>query len=188
MWCIRKATPRRAAVAAALLAATALSGCGFRPLHRAPDVSSAGDASAATLASIRITPIANRAGQELRNMLLARMTPRGAPDVPRYVLTVALSETRREIALRSDETPTRVTLTLTASFALSPVGQARVFHGGAISANGYNVLQSEFATLSAERDARRRGLAVLAEDITLRVASALQNPVMFRVPTARAAP
>ncbi len=187
MWFIRNRARRRAAAIVAVVAG-ALAGCGFQPLHRTSGGAAGSDGSAATLGSVRIVPIANRSGQQLHNLLLDRMTPRGAPAVPLYVLAVKLAERRREISLRSDETPTRVTLTLTASFALSPVGEARVFRSGAVSANGYNVLQSDFATLSAERDARRRALNMLSEEITLRVAAALHNPAMFRMPAARAAP
>lgn len=179
MWSIPDRKRRRAAVAAVVAAAAllALAGCGFRPLHGRGVAG--GDGGPAALSGVRIEPIADRAGQQLRNMLLDRMTPGGAPDVPRYVLKVTLSEQRREIALRKDETATRVTMTLLARFTLNPVGEARTFHGSALSANGYNVLQSEFATLAAERDARERALAQLSEDITLRVAAALYNPAMF---------
>jgi len=186
MWSIPDRTRRAAVALAALAALAAPAGCGFRPLHGSGP--GGGDGGAAALSSVRITPIADRSGQELHNLLLDRMTPRGAPATPRYVLTVTLTERRREIALRSDETPTRVTLTMSAAFSLSPVGEARTFQGAAVAVNGYNVLQSDFATLSAQRDARRRALAVLAEQITLRTAAALHNPAMFRVPAAKAAP
>ncbi len=187
MLCIRKSLAWRGAAAAGILLVFGLAGCGFQPLHRVADGGGAGsDGSAATLGSVRIAPIADRAGQRLRNLLLDRITPLGAPVIPRYVLEVKLAEARREFALRADETPTRVTLTLTATFALSPVGMAHVFRSGAVSANGYNVLQSEFATLSAERDARRRALSILSEEISLRVAAALHNPAMFKMPAAAA--
>jgi hypothetical protein len=42
--------------------------------------------------------------------------------------------------------------------------------------------------LAAERDARRRALNVLSEEITLRVGAALHNPAMFQMPAAKAAP
>ena len=188
MWFIRNCPGWRTTVAIVMAISGALAGCGFQPLHRASGGGAGSDASAATLGSVRIASIADRSGQQLRNLLLDRMTPRGAPAVPRYVLTVRLAEQRREIALRTDETPTRVTLTLTARFALSPVGEARMFRSGAVSANGYNVLQSDFATLAAERDARRRALNMLSEEITLRVGAALHNPAMFAMPAAKAAP
>jgi len=188
MWCIPNRAKKWAATAAGMLLGLALAGCGFQPLHRSGGGVAGSDGSAASLGAVRIAPIANRAGQHLRNLLLDRMTPRGAPAAPRYVLEVKLAEARREFALRSDETPTRVTLTVNASFALSPVGKAQVFRGGAVSANGYNVLQSEFATLAAERDARRRALTILSEEISLRVAAALHNPAMFKMPAVKAAP
>jgi len=176
MWCIPDRRARRAAASAAVCAL--LAGCGFHPLHGSGGGATASDA--ATLATIQIAPIADRSGQQLHNLLLDRLTPRGGPQAPRYVLSVRLAESRRNIALRSDETPTRVTLTLTATFTLSPVGEAREFRGSAVSANGYNVLRSEFATLASERDTRRRLLDALSEQISLRVAAALRNPAMFR--------
>jgi hypothetical protein len=44
------------------------------------------------------------------------------------------------------------------------------------------VLASEFATQIAENDARDRALAVLAEEIRLRVAAGLRNPRLFIAP------
>ncbi|MCM0018613.1 MAG: hypothetical protein NBV67_01330, partial [Tagaea sp.] len=63
-----------------------LAGCGFEPLHRATARGSAAD----SLAAIRIDPIADRSGQILRNYLLDRLSPRGTPARPDYVLRVRL--------------------------------------------------------------------------------------------------
>lgn len=151
------------AVASALL----LAACGFQPLYGKrvdTDVS-------ARLATVAIDIIVDRRGQLLRNALLDRITPRGAPARPRYRLAVSLSESKLNQAVRKDDTATRARLTLTASFSVldGETGE-QVFAGSARSDNSYNISTSDFGTISAEADARRRGTRDLADDITGRVA------------------
>lgn len=175
---------RRVLLSAALLLLSAgLAACGFRPLY---GEGSAG--SAAALAQIRIANIPDRAGQELRNLLLDRLTPLGPPTQPAYVLSVNLRESRQDLAVRKDEFATRANLILRAAFTLAPADPAdpRRFSGTAVSANSFNRLRSDFATLSAEEDARRRALRTLAEEIRLRLAAALANPAAFMAPPPRA--
>ncbi len=170
MWCIHNF--RVAIILAAVLAAVA--GCGFRPLHGA-----SGGGARDQLATVRITQIPDRVGQKLHNLLLDRLTPTGPPATPHYVLSVSLREARQTLAIRKDETATRANLTLTAGFTLRRLDRDETYVGTAMSTNSYNILESEFATLSAEIDARDRALRVLAEEIRTRVATALINPVFF---------
>ena len=72
----------RPAVAAALIS---LAACGFRPLH-APGAG----AEPEVLAGIEIAHIPDRLGQVVRNHLLDRLTPRGAPAAATYRLAVSL--------------------------------------------------------------------------------------------------
>lgn len=174
----------RALIAAASVAAgLALAGCGFRPIH-----AEGPGASAENLAQVRIETIPDRLGQQLHNMLLDRLNPRGQPERPTYVLTVRLNEVRQELAIRRDESATRANLIINAQFVLTPADarDRRQFRGSAVSTNSYNRLRSDFATLSAEEDTRVRALRALADDIRLRVAAALENPQAFLV--ARPAP
>lgn len=168
--------PRTILAAAAVLALAGLAACGFRPLY---GENSAG--SSAHLAQIRIANIPDRSGQQLRNLLLDRLTPLGPPARPAYVLSVVLREGRQDLAIRKDESATRANLVLTAAFTLAAADSrdTRQFTGAAISTNSFNRLRSDFATLSAENDARYRGLRTLAEEIRMRVAAALENPAMF---------
>jgi LPS-assembly lipoprotein len=168
-------------------AAAVLAGCGFRPLY---GESSAG--SAADLAGIYVDTIPNRAGQKLHNLLLARLNPRGVPERPDWRLSVSLDESISELAIRRDERATRANLTIAASFTLTPTNpnDHRRFVAAATSTNSYNRLQSDYATLAGEEDARDRALRTLAEEIRLRIAAALENPgamMTARVP-APAAP
>lgn len=171
MWCIHNF---RVAIGLAAVLAT-IAGCGFRPLHGA-----GGGGAREQLATVRIAQISDRVGQKLHNLLLDWLTPKGPPETPRYVLSVNLNEARQNLAIRKDETATRANLTITAVFSLRRLGRDETYVGTAVSTNSYNILQSDFATLSAENDARDRALRVLAEEIRTRVAAALTNPVFFK--------
>ena len=161
------AGPRRRgfAAAAAVLVPLLATGCGFQPIH--------GDNSAASgsgLANFDIGLIADRTGQMLRNELLQQMQPRRAVRAPAYGLGIALTESLADLAIRKDEVATRANLTLVARFTVTDRSSGeQVFSGQARSVNSYNILTSDFATLSARADARRRGVRQLALDIKERL-------------------
>ncbi len=149
-----------------------LAGCGFQPLH-----SRDAGGSAARLAEIRVTPIADRIGQQLHNLLLDKLTPMGPPAAPRYVLRVTLSESLQNLAVRKDEVATRANLVMRASITLVRVrDDAAVLEANAISANSYNILRQKFATLSAENDARARAVREISDEIRTRIAIYLRRP------------
>ncbi|WP_316975994.1 LPS assembly lipoprotein LptE [Shumkonia mesophila] len=152
----------------AVVAASFLAACGFQPLYgggkRGPTV--------AELASIRIEPIADRSGQILRNHLLDRLNTYGRPAHPAYVLRINLSDSSSGIAVRKSEFPTRTSLRITAAYALTRVDTgASVFSASSAIEGGYNILNSEFATLAAEQDVRERVLREVALDIEARLAA-----------------
>ena len=157
----------RPAIAAAILL-FALSACGFQPLH-APR----GDGSRTSdlLAQVQVARIADRTGQQLRNELLDRMNPRGTSSAPRYRLNVSLSESTRRLAVRRDDTATLASLVLSASYSLVSVDDGTVVLSGSLrSLNSFDISREDFATVSAERDARERATVDLADGITARVA------------------
>ena len=178
---MNRAGKKQAAFAATLLVAASslLGACGFQPVYGERRA-----AGAATLATIDIERIEDRSGQKLRTMLRERLSPRGATGRPLYRLSVTLSESKSELAIRRDESATRANLSLNATFTLTrlPPGPPGSVTRTAFSTNSYNVLDSEFATLSAENDARNRALRSLAEEIRLRVATAINNPAVFETP------
>ena len=146
-----------------------LGGCGFRPLHgrRGPE----GVSTVDDLARIRIEPIGDRPGQILVNFLRDRLNPRGLPARPRYLLDIALSESTQEVAVLSDETATRANLRLQANYRLSDSQDGSVIiagHGKTVTS--YNIVSSQFATLTSENDARERGLRELADDLRSQLA------------------
>ncbi len=154
---------RHRKVTGALIAvlALAIAGCGFQPMHNQRS-----NASAAALATIDIGLIADRTGQILRNELLQKLQPLGPTRQQPYLLTVTLAEYLRDLAIKRNEVATRANLTLVASFEVSRRSDGlRLYSGSARSVNAYNILTSDFATLSARENARKRGARQLALEI-----------------------
>jgi len=161
--------PRRRALALLSVAGLALlGGCGFEPLYGTRGRST----TAAGLQTVRISLIADRVGQQVRNVLLDRMNPGGEPSNPVYELEVSLTERREELGIRKDETATRANLTLLASFVLNRIEgeEEPSLTGNARSTNSFNIVESDFGTLAAESNARQRAAERLADEIAARVA------------------
>lgn len=143
-----------------------LGACGFRPLYS--ERHNAG--VTAELAATRIDLIADRTGQKLHNFLLDRFNPKGLAARPRYGLKVTVQTRRRELGIRKDETATRANLTLTARYTLRDWRTNRsLYQGTSSSANSYNILEADFATLAALNDATTRAARELSEKIKTRL-------------------
>lgn len=171
----------RVGVAAAILALTALAGCGFQPLY-----ATGNDGETVTedgLAATRIVPIEGRTGQQLHNLLRDRLNPAGQSTTPAYVLEVAVSKRIVQLGIRKDETATRANLTMTARFKLRDAKTNRVLLGStSVSVSSYNILDALYATTVAENDAVKRGLRELANDIRLRLAVYFADPRTAKKP------
>ena len=150
-----------------------LTGCGFQPLYGRTENFDIGS----ELASVEISVIEHRIGQQLRNFLLDRINPTGPPKFPAYTLDIRLSEARQELAVKKSALSTRVKLILTANFGLKGKRQNSGFHltGTSKMVTGYNILTSDFANLIAEKDARTRAARELSALITNRVATFIQS-------------
>ena len=151
-----------------------LAACGFEPLHGRQQ---SGSDTSTELSKIAVPPIPDRLGQMLRIELTNQLTPKGQPRAPLYVLTVSVNENKQDLAIRKDATATRANLTITATFSLTDKKTNKsVFNGSLRSVNSYNIIDADFATLTAENDARRRGVRVLATEIGLRLGVFLSQP------------
>lgn len=148
----------------------ALAGCGFQPLYG----TRADGSVSAEMAQIDIDLIDERLGQQLHNLLRNRMTPSGPPAHPLYRLNIEVSQAKRTLAIRNDESKTRANLELVATITLfRSADGVRLYTGRSRSTSSYNILDSDFATLSAESDAQRRAVRDLSDDIALRVSAFL---------------
>jgi LPS-assembly lipoprotein len=154
----------------------ALAGCGYKPLYGEHGTNGASVVD--EMALIRIEAIPDRIGQQMYNMLRERLNPYGRPDDPKYVLSIALAETRENLFLEKDETATRANLTLKANFILRRVGDnAIVATGLSRAVSSYDILSSQFASVVSEEDARLRGARAISDDIRTRLAIALSDEV-----------
>lgn len=105
------------------------------------------------------------------------MTPKGPPRVAAYVLNVTISESKQSLGIRKDATATRANLIITANFVLIDAQASKNLLNGTVqSINSYNILDADFATLSAESDARRRASRDLATEIQSRLSIFLSQP------------
>ena len=167
-----RTTRCRVAVAVSIPAtvlAMSLAGCGFEPLYA--DRTERGGIST-DVASVRIAPIPDRTGQILRNELIDRLNPSGEPADPRFTLDVRIAVAKLELGIRKDETATHTSLRFRSTFRLRDrSSNAIVFSSRAGTVTSYNIVDSEYATIASERAARRRGLALIADSIALRVAA-----------------
>jgi LPS-assembly lipoprotein len=150
-----------------LLFVLLLSGCGFNSLYG----SNGSIQSSDQLATIKISQIKDRIGQQVRNELLDLLTPHGAPRKPIYILSVSLVESKKSFAVQKNAFATRADLRLSGSFQLNSflTGQ-QLTTGNFLAVSSYDIVSSDFATLSAEKNARERSVLQVSEDIRTRLA------------------
>lgn len=155
------------------LALLMLGGCGFQPLYQKHQGS---DAVTDDLAQVEILNLRDpvnhedRLGQILKNLLLDRLNPRGRPRTPFYTLQVMVRKTKTELGFKITDEATRAKLALNATYVLSEKKtKAVLFRGTSRSVNSYNIVSSDFATLSAEKNASDRAAREIADDIKLRL-------------------
>lgn len=156
MWLSRKS-------AVVLLLLLLPGACGFQPLYRDKGANAH---VLAALAGIYVEPINGRTGQIVRNHLLDILTPRGVPSKPEFRLSVKLSEIKKGLAIEQDDSVTRYNYTLKASYFLKKPGSNEVVHSGfAWSIASYNIVQSDFANLNAEKNAKRRTARSISDEL-----------------------
>lgn len=145
-----------------LVLVTLLSGCGFRPLYLKGKHNPQPD-----LTAVEIRPIVDRKGQILRNLLLDQLRPNG-PSA--YVLYVAVDFSLRNLGIRRNDRATRALMKVTATYSLRrKQDEAKLFSGTSRANSGYDILDSDFATLVAEKDALQHSMETIAQDIKLRL-------------------
>jgi LPS-assembly lipoprotein len=151
-----------------------LSACGFEPLYgpqstEKPEICD-------QLAQIKVTRIKDREGQMLRNHLIDILSPAGQPVFPEAVLDVLLTNNKVDVAVRKDGTALRYKITLQANIILKDVETKKVlYQDNATVVNAYyigdNSAVAAYSTIIAERDAVKKGLKLLADEIQLLLAS-----------------
>ena len=156
------AMKRRAFLPLIALAAAGLTGCGFEPLY-----GRSGDGSIVDeFARIKIQPIANRAGQILRNHLIDGLQPGGEPERPAYTLAIQLVEPLpQDLGVSRADAVVRYTYVVYANCRLLDAGGREIWRGRSTSSTSYEVTNSQFATLAGQNNARDRVMEEIAIDV-----------------------
>ena len=162
---------RRAVIA--LIGASGLAGCGFRPVYMR---TRSGDLGVAQreLASIAVDVIADRPGQLLRQDLQQRLagSDQGAPEL--YSLNVSYSIAGEGIGVQADNSVTRTRLIAHAGYTLRRSDTARtlVTTGAAQSVDDFNIIDQQLFAADLENEAANGRLAnAIADQITLQLAT-----------------
>jgi len=134
--------------------------CGYEPIY------SKNISSNKELLSISVKNIKDRSGQILRNSLLNQLNPEKERVIIKYKLEVEISESRANLAYRRDMSATRADLTITANYLLTEIKSGEIIlEQESESISSFDVVESVYATLIAEKDAREKNLQVISDDI-----------------------
>jgi|GEM_PF-378135 len=149
-----------------------LAGCSFQPLY---GTSTEGTAARTGSTSIAVNPIGDdRVGQQLRNGLIDRLTPRGQPQFPAYRLDVTITDSLTDLLVQENSDVLRRNYRLTATYRLveEATGE-QVFSAAATRTASLNRLDSEYANVIALRDAEERAAEAVADVMAQRLGIAL---------------
>ena len=134
--------------------------CGYEPIY------SKNVGLNKELLSISVKNIKDRSGQILRNSLLNQLNPEKERVIIKYKLTVEISESRSDLAYRRDMSATRADLRVTANYLLKDIKNGEILlKQEAKSISSFDVVESVYATLIAEKDVREKNLKVISNDI-----------------------
>jgi hypothetical protein len=157
-----------------LLLVGVLSACGFERLY-APQ-STQQPEICEQLAQIKVGRIKDREGQMLRNDLIDILSPNGQPVFPSACLFVQLVNTKVDVGVRKDGTAMRYKITLDANIVLADSENRKVLYRDKVTVvNAYyiggNTAVAAYSTVISERDAVKKGLKLLADEIKTVLAS-----------------
>lgn len=153
-----------------LAAALSLAGC-FRPMYGG----ATGQQLRQNLSAIHIEPIPARLGHYLASELRFALNGTGSEIEPKYRLHISINQKLQTPLIDTiSGRATSGTVVIDARYRLIPVGAKEpVTQGVAFTNVSYDRSSQRFANLRAQRDAEIRAAKTLAEQIHVRLASAL---------------
>ena len=160
-------------ITALALGAVFLTGCGFKPIY-ATATNGDGELAARRIAIGQIAA-PEEAMPYIVEMLEARIVNTNE-EKPLYRLNVSVQETAQRLAVQIDATVTRYNYRLTGSYQLVDLTTKKQINGRVSSVTSYNIVDSQYSTLFAERTAQEKAARLLAEnierDVLIRLSSA----------------
>lgn len=166
-----KARRGRAGRRLAVLALLALGACGFQPVY-APG----GGELAQELATVRVEQPEDRTEQHVRNAVLDALGTSDRPARTEYLLRLRVNRATEGLALQEDETAARVNVTVTGRWELAtPDGRTVMEQGSVRRTVAYEVVDDDFASLMAERNAIEQAAMAVGQAIRTRLILALRR-------------
>ena len=118
------------------------------------------------LLSISVLNIKDRPGQILRNLLTNQLNPENKRVITKYRLSVEIFESRSDLGFRRDMSATRSDLENIAKYNLLDIKKGKVLIEDEVnSISSFDIVDSVYATNIAEKDARKKNLQVISDDI-----------------------
>lgn len=150
-----------------LMGAFALGACGFEPVY-APGSKALGLRNA-----VLVDPPSDPVGFELVQELERRF---GEPTTARYRLTANIAMEEESIGLTAEGTISRFRLRGRVDYTVLEPGTDRVLtRAQATSFTTYSATSTTVATRSARRDAERRLMVILADQMVTRLSSTAED-------------
>lgn len=154
----------------------AVQGCGFEPLYVQREKSGSWyfndkfDTSISEeMAKIKVSPIADRFGQQMRNQLLDLLTPRGTPKKPQYRLEVTVVDRQvTQQAMRRDITATSERVSYKVRYELWE-GTDMKLRSDSIAFVSYDIMANPYSTTTAQKKTESDAAKIIANDIALRL-------------------
>ena len=146
------------------------SSCGYEPIY------SKNISTNKKLLSISVKNIKDRTGQILKNFLLNQLNPDGERVIIKYRLAIEITEGKSDFAYRRDMSPTRRNLEITAKYWLNDIKKGEtILQQESTSISSFDIVESVYANLIAERDARKKNLKVISDDIYINLVIFFKN-------------
>jgi len=150
-----------------------LGGCGFRPLYQRASSGQLGTTSR-ELAAVSVDIIGDRPGQLLRQALQERLEGSGSGVARRYDLAVGFGISGEGIAIRQDNSVTRIRMIGRAEWTLRAQDLARTVltRDTARAVDDLNILNEQFFAADLETEVVQKRLAErLADQVVMQLAS-----------------
>jgi LPS-assembly lipoprotein len=143
-----------------------VSACGFKPLYG----TKGSENITADFFDIRVAPIKGRIGQMLSNELKYLLNPLHEPYKPKNRLIIDTVQSIRSLAVKKTALATRSNLKLRSQYRLIDTSSLKLLSSGSNEITvSFNIYSSNYATLTAEKDAKKRAVKELAQDIRLQL-------------------
>ncbi len=160
----------------ALLGLLSLAACGFTPVYSEKN----GSATAVQLNGIHVASTSDRTTQLVRNHLISQFSNTGETQSPLYYLNLNVTESLSSALIRRTTDIQRKNLTVNVNYTLQTADRRSVLtKGRTVAIAPYNLVStdfgtisnSEFANVSAEKDARKKAAISVGDDIARRLAA-----------------